>query len=137
MNLLHGAWIPNPGSDFVQTGVFYLWVETDKQANRPTAAGAPKKKEPKSKRAPEPEATGDQTHPRALKGAAFTEFIEETLGYKPLYRGQQTTDRIRQLRFLLPSQAGQPIMSPELLKFSDDEPPEAFTMQACTTAGFK
>ncbi len=29
MKILHGTWIPDANPDFVQTGAFYLWIETD------------------------------------------------------------------------------------------------------------
>ncbi|MBN3957697.1 hypothetical protein [Nostoc sp. NMS8] len=28
MRILHGTWIPNEETDFIQSGSFYLWVET-------------------------------------------------------------------------------------------------------------
>ena len=29
MNVIHGAWIPKNTQDFIQSGGFYLWVESD------------------------------------------------------------------------------------------------------------
>ncbi|MHC5828467.1 MAG: hypothetical protein ACYT04_74375, partial [Nostoc sp.] len=28
MRILHGTWIPNEETDFIESGSFYLWVET-------------------------------------------------------------------------------------------------------------
>ena len=28
MKIVHGTWIPNTETDFIQSGSFYLWIET-------------------------------------------------------------------------------------------------------------
>ena len=33
MNVIHGAWIPKNIQDFIQSGDFYLWVESDEVRN--------------------------------------------------------------------------------------------------------
>ena len=33
MNVIHGAWIPKNIQDFIQSGDFYLWVESDEIRN--------------------------------------------------------------------------------------------------------
>jgi hypothetical protein len=34
MNVIHGAWIPKNTQDFIQSGDFYLWVESDDVRNK-------------------------------------------------------------------------------------------------------
>ena len=33
MNVIHGAWIPKNNQDFMQSGDFYLWIESDEVRN--------------------------------------------------------------------------------------------------------
>jgi len=33
MNVIHGAWIPKNTQDFMQSGDFYLWIESDEVRN--------------------------------------------------------------------------------------------------------
>jgi|GEM_PF-5357252 len=34
MNIIHGAWVPEGPRDFIQSGHFYLWVESDEVSSR-------------------------------------------------------------------------------------------------------
>ncbi|PZV07910.1 MAG: hypothetical protein DCF32_06075, partial [Leptolyngbya sp.] len=34
MQILHGTWIPQPATNFVQAGAFCLWVETEAKSRR-------------------------------------------------------------------------------------------------------
>ena len=41
MNVIHGAWIPKNIQDFMQSGDFYLWVESDEVRNSSNTAHHP------------------------------------------------------------------------------------------------
>ena len=34
MKIVHGSWIPHTETDFIQSGSFYLWIETPVVKNR-------------------------------------------------------------------------------------------------------
>src|SRR5919202_443320 len=101
MHIVHGTWIPDPPGEFVQAGAFYLWVETDV----PT---------PQSRRA------GAGVHPRHLANAALDTFIAERLGVRtfPLAGPARRTRA-----FLLPTTAGSPLPSAELLPYTETTAP--------------
>ena len=61
MQILHGTWIPQPATDFVQTGAFCLWVETEQKSGR--------------QRSP-------HTHPQHLPEADLAAVLTDELGLK-------------------------------------------------------
>src|SRR5919199_4195623 len=101
MHIVHGTWIPQPPAEFVQAGGFYLWVETDV----PT---------PPSRRA------GAGVHPRHLANAALDTFIAERLGVRPFPAAAPAR---RTCAFLLPTTAGAPLPSAELLPYTETTAP--------------
>ncbi|GAB4379272.1 MAG: DEAD/DEAH box helicase [Elainellaceae cyanobacterium] len=103
MKILHGTWIPQTENAFIQTGEFYLWVETT---------------EAKKKRKP------SDLHPRQLAKPELTSFLTDELGIKlSNYAGQEA---IVPQYFLLPSADGQPLPSLELSRYLETELPDSF-----------
>ena len=91
MNVIHGAWIPKDTQDFIQSGDFYLWVESDEFLNTASIT----------------------LHPQHLPKNPCLEFLKNDLALSPLDAGQGDL-----LSLLLPTFAGKPLPSPEL-QYSD------------------
>lgn len=107
MQILHGTWIPQSGPGFIQSGTFYLWVETTER---------------KKFRKPSPR------HPRQLTQADLAALLGHELGIKPPdYR--KLEDLIEPRYFLLPTVADQPLPSLELSRYLEEELPESFEFQ--------
>jgi SNF2 family DNA or RNA helicase len=87
MNVIHGTWIPNDTDGFIQSGGFYVWVETDDD------------QPPKTK----------PFHPRQLPDKACLDFLKDELAVSPLVAGQGAN-----LSVSLPTFEGKPLPSPEL-----------------------
>lgn len=107
MQILHGTWIPQSGSEFIQLGAFYLWVETTDK-----------------KRFRQP----NQRHPRQLVAADLAallanEFKIASPNYRPL------ADAIEPCYFLLPTVDNQPLPSLELSHYLEEALPERFDLQ--------
>lgn len=108
MKILHGTWIPQATEDFLQTGGFYLWVETTEL----------KKQGRKS----------STVHPRQLPTPDLAIFLTTELGvksspYHPL------EDDISPQYFLLPTVDNQPLPSLELSRYLEEDLPETFEFQ--------
>jgi SNF2 family DNA or RNA helicase len=109
MHIVHGTWIPDNVQEFKQGGAFYLWVETDespRKASRSTVG----------------------VHPRHLMHKALSTFLVEKLGMRELVPGG-LEHILRTKYFLLPTVAGKPSPSFELLRYVEEEEPIAFDMQ--------
>jgi hypothetical protein len=61
MNVIHGTWIPNDTFDFIQSGNFYLWVESD-GVQKPIS---------------------HTLHPQHLPEKACLDFLKNVLGVNP------------------------------------------------------
>jgi hypothetical protein len=98
VHIVHGTWIPDAAGEFVQTGGFYLWVETDAPTRQARSAGA-------------------RIHPRHLANEALKAFLTERLGLlgpgAPLGFAPSTR------WLLLPSAGDAPLPSPELLPYME------------------
>lgn len=99
MKILHGTWIPNSDTQFIQTGNFYLWVET-----------APTKRKRKT----------SDSHPGHLSKENLATFLTTQLGikesnYSPL------KNQIETKYFLLPTSNNIPLPSPELTRYLEIE----------------
>jgi SNF2 family DNA or RNA helicase len=108
MHVVHGTWIPDDEHEFIQSGAFYLWVETD---------------------TPQSKARGraDTVHPRHLAHTALATFLMEKLGLRePMSGALARTMCIKY--FLLPTAAGKPSPSFELLRYVDEEEPMEFDL---------
>src|ERR1700693_1358671 len=108
MHIVHGTWIPDETNEFIQRGAFYLWVETD------TPAGRSRK-------------STDNIHPRHLAQTALITFLSEKLGLRePVSGALEHTLCIKY--FLLPTVAGKPSPSFELLRYMEEEEPIEFDL---------
>lgn len=103
MKVLHGSWIPNQYSDFVQSGAFYLWVETPINNKKRTHT---------------------QVHPGHLSSLELLNFLTQTLGIKETEA--QLKQRICSKYFALPTANNEPLPSPELVKYLEVEVPEEY-----------
>src|SRR5919198_6588668 len=108
MHVIHGSWIPDETDEFTQRGAFYLWVETD------TLPG-------KSRR------RAGTVHPRHLMHTALAQFLMEKLGLRESVPGALARTLCTKY-FLLPSAAGAPLPSFELLRYVDEEAPAEFEL---------
>ena len=105
MKIVHGTWIPHTETDFIQSGSFYLWVETPV---------------PKSSRNYK-----QQIHPGHLAKGELINFLVQELGIKE--PAPQLSQRISTKYFALPTADNQPLPSPELIKYLEIEIPEEYT----------
>ncbi|MFB2839821.1 hypothetical protein [Floridanema evergladense] len=114
MKILHGTWIPQPNSDFIQKGAFYLWVETDISP---------------------PKTTKKNIHPRQLSQPDLATFLHQELGINSSSL-EQINQQISPKYFALPTVNSQPLPSPELAKYLETEietEPSEFTYWEITT----
>ncbi|MEH1889145.1 MAG: strawberry notch C-terminal domain-containing protein [Nostoc sp.] len=99
MRILHGTWIPNEETDFIQSGSFYLWVETQLSQKSYT--------------------NSQQIHPGHLVESQLIAFLVEELGIKE--DNTKFSQRISPKYFALPTTNNQPLPSPELTKYLEIE----------------
>jgi SNF2 family DNA or RNA helicase len=112
MHIIHGTWIPDNTDAFTQEGAFYLWVETDAPVNTPRG---------KAQR------RAETLHPRHLTQPTLAAFLSEKLGLREFMSG--TLARTLCLRHvLLPTAAGAPLPSFEVLRYVDEEVPAAYEL---------
>jgi len=111
MQVIHGTWIPEEADGFIQRGAFYLWVETDTPVIR-------------SRRHAD---TLGHLHPLHLTQTALATFLLEKLGLLETAHGALAHTLCTKY-LLLPSAAGAPLPSYELLRYVDEEPPETAAM---------
>lgn len=107
MHIIHGTWIPDDATEFIQQGGFYLWVETDS----PTEA----------KRA-------SYVHPRHLRHTALATFLKEKLGIGASTYDVQIGNYVSKY-FLLPTVEDRPAPSFELLRYMDEAEPLDFELR--------
>ncbi len=100
MKILHGTWIPDASPGFVQTGAFYLWIETD---------GADRD--------------------RYLSGLSLSNCLVEELGF-PLPQNYDIKKDINPKIFTLPTANQQPLPSLELARYLELEIPDTFEWQS-------
>ena len=93
MNVIHGTWIPKESQDFMQSGDFYLWVESDELDHK----------------------TKPPLHPQHLSQKPCLEFLQTELMLS-LVAGQG-----RLLSLLLPTVKAKPLPSPELQTVEVDD----------------
>ena len=106
MNIIHGAWIPKNTQDFIQSGDFYLWVESDEVGNDIKMP----------------------LHPQHLPKKPCLDFLTSDTLLAPISAGQG-----RLLTLLLPTFANQPLPSPALQHV---EPDGAVTLQNWEVYGY-
>lgn len=108
MHMIHGTWIPGEAGEFVQGGAFYLWVETD------TLTGAARQRA--------------GIHPRHLASAALAAFLKEKLRLGASMPGALERTLCSKY-FLLPTVAGKPAPSFEMLRYVDEDEPIDFDLR--------
>lgn len=94
MNILHGNWIPENTREFIQSGNFFIWVETDETVNKAVNA----------------------RHPSHLQDKACIEFLKNECALGSVSENNGTW-----LSLLLPTCSNQPLASPELLHVEVDD----------------
>ncbi|WP_341531631.1 SNF2 helicase-associated domain-containing protein (plasmid) [Nostoc sp. UHCC 0302] len=104
MKILHGTWIPNTETGFIESGSFYLWVETSAFKKSRTNA--------------------QRIHPGHLGQEELIAFLVQELGIKE--PSTQLSKRIGAKYFALPTINNQPLPSPELIKYLEIEYPESY-----------
>src|SRR5947207_12036611 len=109
MHSIHGTWIPEDTNEFIQRGAFYLWVETDTPAGRVRS-------------------NSNNIHPRHLSQTALATFLMEKLGLQEPMTGALSRTLCSKY-FLLPTVAGKPSPSFELLRYMDEEEPIEFDLE--------
>jgi SNF2 family DNA or RNA helicase len=109
MHIIHGTWIPEDANGFVQKGAFYLWVETDASAGRSRS-------------------NSNNIHPRQLTQTALVAFLTEKLVLQEFMPGMLSGNLCTKY-FLLPTVAGKPSPSFELLRYMDEEEPIEFVLE--------
>ena len=109
MKVLHGSWIPDTRSGFIQSGAFYLWVETP----------GPEKKSKPSK-----QDSSRCLHPQHLSKDELAIFLDESLGL-PNARDYDLSKDICPRYFWLPSLDSAPVPSLEMSRYLEQEGPQA------------
>lgn len=115
MKILHGTWIPDvahhTSDSFVQTGNFYLWVETQnvRRFKKTTSKNIPR-------------------HNRQLQSKALASFLAEELGFSDSYAYDLTKD-ISPKFFELPTVDDEPLPSLELARYLEADLPKTFDWQ--------
>jgi SNF2 family DNA or RNA helicase len=105
MKVIHGTWIPDADSNYIQPGSFYLWVET-------SSSTKPNRK------------SQQQVHPAHLASDELGAFLSQELGIKD--SAATIKQNISPKYFLLPTANNQPLHSPELTKYLEAEVSEAY-----------
>ena len=105
MHILHGTWIPQPTGDFVQSGHFCLWVETDENSRRRR-----------------------EGHPRHLFEPDLVPLLTNELGIKPSSY-HPLEDNIAPKHFLLPTVDDEPLPSLEMSRYLEIDLPDSFDWQ--------
>jgi hypothetical protein len=132
MKILHGTWIPDHSSDFIQTGNFYIWVEITETK----AIAATKRKSSKATTAPKP---SNLKHPATLTESELKPFLYNDLAIKDDLLQEITNPHIRKNSpreqiifpkyFLLPTTENKPLPSLESARYLEIESPENFDLQ--------
>lgn len=108
MKVLHGTWIPSSETTFIQTGAFYLWVETSFQKKRKTQS--------------------ETIHPGHLTQEDLASFLVKELGI-PETPSSPIQNNISSQYFLLPTLDNQPLPSLEMTRYLEGEAPEEIDWQ--------
>ena len=127
MKILHGTWIHDHGNDFIQTGNFYIWVET----TEPKAIATTKRKSSKTL-----QATGAiAKHPASLDESDLKLFLYKDLAIKDDLLEEPSNKRYEKEKiifpqyFLLPTSDNQPLPSLESARYLEIDSPEDFELK--------
>jgi hypothetical protein len=97
MKVIHGTWIPDASTEFIQAGSFYLWVET------------PIKTQAK---------TNKNIHPGHLSKDELVNFLIQDVGIKETVA--TLSQRISPKYFALPTADNTPLPSPEMTRYLEE-----------------
>jgi SNF2 family DNA or RNA helicase len=132
MKILHGTWIPEHSGDFIQTGNFYIWVETTETK----AIATTKRKSSKAAKASEDLSA---KHPASLSELDLKSFLYNDLAIKDDLLQEMTNKYVSKNSpkeqiifskyFLLPTSEKQPLPSLESARYLEIESPENFDLQ--------
>jgi hypothetical protein len=109
MKVLHGTWIPSSETSFIQTGAFYLWIETFFQKRNKTQS--------------------ENIHPGHLRKEDLSNFLFKKLGI-PETPSLLIKNNISSKYFILPSLDNQPLPSLEMTRYLEGETPEDIDFKA-------
>ncbi|MEL6940061.1 MAG: hypothetical protein AAFO84_12795, partial [Cyanobacteria bacterium J06598_1] len=113
MKILHGTWIPDAHSDFVQAGAFYLWVETA----LPEHAASADHSQHLGPQHSGPQHSGPQHFGiQHLESAELAEFLSQELGFAAANTKAIAKD-ISPKFFYLPTAAEWPVFHVALKRF--------------------
>jgi len=132
MKILHGTWIPDHNDGFIQTGNFYVWVETAAT----TAIATTKRRSTKAAKVSEP---FNVKHPASLAEPELKSFLYNELAIKDDLLQEMTNSHVRKnfpkeqiifpRYFLLPTSENKPLPSLESARYLEIESPENFELQ--------
>jgi len=107
MKVIHGIWVPDAKKNFMQTGQFYIWIETDE-------VSACKNK---------------NLHPQQLSDQVCLDFLKKTFAYK---LGSRDPQPVLQTVYL-PTMDDKPLPDPELVNSAaiDEVTLQAWKIFAC------
>ncbi|MEY3303803.1 MAG: hypothetical protein RLZZ139_2176, partial [Cyanobacteriota bacterium] len=127
MKILHGTWIDDHGNDFIQTGNFYIWVET----TEPKAIATNKRKSSKTVQ----ESGAIAKHPASLDESDLKLFLYKDLAIKDDLLEEPSNKRYEKEKiifpkyFLLPTSNNQPLPSLESARYLEIDSPEDFELK--------
>ena len=142
IKILHGTWVPEHTSDFVQSGRFYFWVETSEMQKRSTSRVKNAETESvitTSKKTEKADGGGflPLKYPRQPNTETLLSFFTEELGLKSNIAYRSKKETLSPLYLWLPTAEGKPLPSPELNHYLEEESPDTFEWQCWQVDAFE
>ncbi|MEO1620701.1 MAG: hypothetical protein AAFU53_06660, partial [Cyanobacteria bacterium J06632_3] len=148
MKVLHGTWIPDAQPSFVQSGAFYLWVETaatsppavsslqatsskaasSKAASRSDSAKKQRASSQKKSQKQSQQQAERSLHPQHLSQTSLARFLQTELGF-PSSSRYDISKEIGPKFFQLPTANGSPLPSPEISRYLEQEIADSWDWQ--------
>jgi SNF2 family DNA or RNA helicase len=125
MKILHGTWIPDGHDDFIQSGAFYLWVETDEGVETGEVRANSRKGAGKAKTV---SIEGVERYPWQPSEKGLKSFFTAELGL-PDITNSSLGGKIVPCFFTLPTAKGKALPSLELSRYCEMELPQSFEWQ--------
>ncbi|MEA5490176.1 MULTISPECIES: DEAD/DEAH box helicase [Pseudanabaena] len=136
MKILHGTWIPDHSDDFIQTGNFYIWVETtESKTLTPTKRKSSSKLSSKSAKTEKVSDDLSPKHPASLAELELKSFLSNELAIKDELLQENNSQKYSANKavfpkyFLLPTSENKPLPSLESARYLEIESPENFDLQ--------
>ncbi|MFZ4665000.1 MAG: DEAD/DEAH box helicase [Prochlorotrichaceae cyanobacterium] len=137
VNILHGTWVPESTSDFVQSGRFYFWVETSEMRKRSTSRVKSADTTSKEAGKADEQVLLPQKYPRQPNAVTLLSFFTEELGLKSNIAYRSKTEALSSLYLWLPTAEGKPLPSPELNHYLEEASPDTFEWQCWQVDAFE